>query len=359
MAKAEALIWSLIFIVLWIFPARSQNITISAAEYFIDVEPGEGSGTPLPAKDGSFDQSTENAEVTINTAGLSVGAHTIFVRMKDSKGIWGPRRATRFIAQTPSNRYIAAAEYFIDTDPGRGNGIAILPFDGSFDGMEERVQATINSTGFSPGQHTLFVRLKDSEGNWGPKRGISFKIGDTSGPLPNCLAAAEYFVDHDPGKGSGIPLIAKDGAFDAASEEVEGTVNTTGFSIGDHLVYVRLRDSQGKWSDPDSELVTVLWASSAENSANNAIPAKFGLFQNYPNPFNAATRIHYELPQKATAKVTIHDVNGRLVAILVNEEKLPGRYDLVWQPEGLASGEYFCRFKAASFQQVRKIILVR
>ncbi len=66
---------------------RYSNIT--AAEYFVDTTGSFGSGTALGAKDGSFSSATEIANITINTAGLSEGNHTIAVHCKDFDGFWG------------------------------------------------------------------------------------------------------------------------------------------------------------------------------------------------------------------------------------------------------------------------------
>ncbi len=62
---------------------------ITAAEYFADTIGSFGSGAALGARDGSFNSATEVANVTINTAGLSEGNHTIAVHCKDFDGFWG------------------------------------------------------------------------------------------------------------------------------------------------------------------------------------------------------------------------------------------------------------------------------
>ena len=66
------------------------NTTISAAEYFVDTDPGEGSGTALSAQDGAFDSEVEAiAPVDFNVTGLSVGPHLIGIRYKDNNNTWG------------------------------------------------------------------------------------------------------------------------------------------------------------------------------------------------------------------------------------------------------------------------------
>ena len=55
------------------------------------------------------------------------------------------------------------------------------------------------------------------------------------------ISAAEYFVDTDPGAGSGIAFQAKDGAFDSEVESIlPKDLNVTGLSVGPHLVGVAL-----------------------------------------------------------------------------------------------------------------------
>ena len=66
------------------------NTTISAAEYFVDTDPGEGSGTALSAQDGAFDSEVESiAPVDFNVTGLAVGPHLIGIRYKDNNNTWG------------------------------------------------------------------------------------------------------------------------------------------------------------------------------------------------------------------------------------------------------------------------------
>ncbi len=91
----------------------------------------------------------------------------------------------------------------------------------------------------------------------------------------------------------------------------------------------------------------------------NATPKEFSLSQNYPNPFNPGTQIRLEVPVLSHVTVKLYDVLGHEVAILLNEEKQPGVYNLQWDARHLASGTYFCRMNAGSFVQTRKLLLVR
>ena len=86
---------------------------------------------------------------------------------------------------------------------------------------------------------------------------------------------------------------------------------------------------------------------------------EFALYQNYPNPFNPATRIPYSVRGLGFVSLKIFDVLGHEVATLVNEVKAPGSYEVTWNAEGAASGVYFYRLQAGSFNATRKLMLLR
>jgi hypothetical protein len=92
---------------------------------------------------------------------------------------------------------------------------------------------------------------------------------------------------------------------------------------------------------------------------NQAQYAGFDLEQNYPNPFNPSTTIKYELPRASYVNLTVFDVLGRQVSVLVNERKAPGSYEVKFDGSGLASGVYFYRIQAGSYVQSRELLLLR
>jgi len=100
-------------------------------------------------------------------------------------------------------------------------------------------------------------------------------------------------------------------------------------------------------------------------AAEVRLPVKFRLRQNYPNPFNPTTTIAYEVPRPGSrVEIALYDVAGRRVAILVNEDKVPGSYSLSWDGrnrEGVpvASGVYFLRMRAGEFVETKKLLLLK
>ena len=108
------------------------------------------------------------------------------------------------------------------------------------------------------------------------------------------------------------------------------------------------------------------------------IPERFVLFQNYPNPFNPTTVIGYSVPPQerrdltsgshlavpSDVRLVVYDLLGREVAVLVDEQKPPGRYEARFSASagdgaGLSSGVYFCRLQAGGFVATMKMMLVR
>jgi hypothetical protein len=96
------------------------------------------------------------------------------------------------------------------------------------------------------------------------------------------------------------------------------------------------------------------------------VPTQCVLEQNYPNPFNPLTLIKYTIggPRGwglGTRDVSLiaYDVLGREVAVLVNERKAPGNYEVRFDASGLSSGVYFYALTAGVFSQTRKMLVVK
>jgi hypothetical protein len=89
------------------------------------------------------------------------------------------------------------------------------------------------------------------------------------------------------------------------------------------------------------------------------IPDEIILHQNYPNPFNPSTTIRFSLPRMSDVTMTIFDLLGQEVTILVDERLAPGLYVFDWNPIGMPSGMYFCHLHAGQYTETKKLILVR
>lgn len=151
-----------------VFFCQAQ-VSIAQAEYFWDTDPGVGNATAILATDGNFNNAFEQFSKTGITA-PSAGLHKFCIRLKDNTGQWGSVFVNVINVQQASNPTIlniSQAEYFWDTDPGLGNGTAILAFDGNFNSAFESFSTAI-SIPSTVGLHVLNVRIKDNTNLWGP-----------------------------------------------------------------------------------------------------------------------------------------------------------------------------------------------
>lgn len=135
-------------------------------------------------------------------------------------------------------------EYFVDTDPGFDKGIsATLPTGDS-------AQFVVSVTSLTTGLHTLYVRVKNTNGHWSHTASRLF-IKDEL-PVAQLGAAAlvksEYFIDTDPGFGKATAVTGIKG------DSLSFTADITNISVGLHTLYVRTLNANGRWSHTVSRL---------------------------------------------------------------------------------------------------------
>ncbi|MCC6253572.1 MAG: T9SS type A sorting domain-containing protein, partial [Ignavibacteriaceae bacterium] len=92
---------------------------------------------------------------------------------------------------------------------------------------------------------------------------------------------------------------------------------------------------------------------------NQVIPKDFKLYQNYPNPFNPTTTIKFDLPKDGLVNLEIYDILGRRIATLINENKIAGSYEQVFNSASFASGVYIYKIQAGDFLSAKKMILLK
>jgi hypothetical protein len=90
-----------------------------------------------------------------------------------------------------------------------------------------------------------------------------------------------------------------------------------------------------------------------------SVPNKFSLDQNYPNPFNPSTVISYQLSAASNVRLTVYDMLGRKMALLVNEKQNAGTHQVRWNAANMPSGMYFYKIETGSESQVRKMMLLK
>lgn len=220
----------------YVSTSTAASPSITAAEYFIDLDPGKGSGTNIPVTSGDV----VNFTVPISIASLSPGFHFLAIRTKGSNGKWGIFESRGFYVSTSTANSpdIVAAEYFYDLDPGQGSGTSIPVTAGS----TVNFTASLPATSLTPGFHFLAIRTKGSNGKWGIFESRGFYVSSSTTDAPN-IVAAEYFFDHDPGVGSATSIPITPGS----TVNFNATLPLGGLSRGFHFLSIRTQGSDGKW----------------------------------------------------------------------------------------------------------------
>ena len=109
----------------------------------------------------------------------------------------------------------------------------------------------------------------------------------------------------------------------------------------------------------ESYLNIIMTNLSAVGDRGGLEPTDFQLNPNYPNPFNPATRISFSMPVKAQVNLSVYNIQGELVANLMNGEISAGSHSVEWNAEGQPSGIYFCRIVTAGYTAALKMLLMK
>ena len=202
---------------------HAQQIT--RMEYFLDTDPGFGNAIPL-----AFIASDD--EVTVNTvlplSDVSTGFHTLYVRAQNDAGAWSITSQRVFYNQKfqDERQAIAEIEYFIDSDPGFGNGTSVpltadttdLALNISLEGLDT----------LALGFHILYVRAKDNKDDWSITAQRVFYLKEGDGMLADITRLEYYYVHESAVVGQGVytynfpnPATTIDTVFSATVEPLE------------------------------------------------------------------------------------------------------------------------------------------
>jgi hypothetical protein len=306
--------------------SAALNNTIIAAEYFIDTDPGTGNATVLNISS----VSNLNTTFAIPLTSVATGIHILHIRVKNNLDQWGlyARQAFYKSPQILGND-IVAAEYFIDADPGVGNG-KVLPIS---QGAQLNEFLSIPLTAVSEGIHILHIRVKNNSNQWGMyARQVFYKSPQILG---NELIATEYFIDEDPGIGTATPIAI------TQSQSVDEVLNIAipeDLEEGDHVLHLRVQRSDGKWS---------LYGRPEFKTSLSVGNLNFENFKIYPNPVNDILNV--SLTNGTLEHIKIIDSTGKMVFEQTNNlQQL--------NVGNLATGMYLLQIKTSNGSISKKII---
>jgi hypothetical protein len=100
---------------------------------------------------------------------------------------------------------------------------------------------------------------------------------------------------------------------------------------------------------------------------SNEMPGSYKLYQNYPNPFNPVTKIKFDISGISSAQtfLSVYDMLGREVDVLVNTDLQPGTYEVDWDGSNYASGVYYYKLSvlnsgsSVKYQETKRMLLIK
>lgn len=297
------------------FSMMAQNIV--GIEYFWDEDPGIGQGNYLNVVNSSQDVT---ATVDFSTVGLKAGLHVLGIRT--TNGIaWSPVESRSVMVHR-----FSGLEYFWDQDPGVGNGEILSMVSTQ---TELNSNFDISTAGLNEGNHTLFVRslLMDNQAGITEQKAVW---------VTNPVVAAEYYWDHDPGVGSGVPIPVNNSG---TSIDIEANISTAGLdtTMDIHYLVVRTLAASDAWSvalDTALFLGPVSVEKWPDGQTMTAV---------YPNPTSGQTSISVFSTQTAEMQIELLNAYGQVLDVIFKGQ-FSGRNDLSIDLSKFSSGAYLLRF---------------
>ena len=115
--------------------------------------------------------------------------------------------------------------------------------------------------------------------------------------------------------------------------------------------------------NPSTNTTAALTTDGARETTNeeevSSPELEYALAAAYPNPFSSSTTIEYAIPEPIDVSVVAYDLLGRQVRVLAEGPQEAGRYEVRLDAAELASGVYVIVMRAGSFQQTRRVVLVK
>ena len=138
------------------------------------------------------------------------------------------------------------------------------------------------------------------------------------------------------------------------AEEVEASIGATNYEYTSNLEVL----------NGIPYTIEVNWDGTATDLAQTDIPSGFELYQNYPNPFNPSTTIRYDVGESSIVKLDIFNIQGQLIATLVDEYKSAGTHHAYWDGRNrsgsnCSSGVYIYQLSTPSARMNKQMVLVK
>ena len=187
-----------------------------------------------------------------------------------------------------------------------------------------------------------------------PNGGEVWAVGETEDITWTCVNVADVKIELSIDNGTTWSTIVDS----MPNTETYSWVVTAPDTSNECLVRIS-NVANGDIYDVSDNVFTIENPTGIEGNQENGLPTEFDLVQNYPNPFNPNTRINYAVPETSPVSIKVYDLTGQEIAVLVNEVKEAGTYEINFNASNLASGVYIYRMIASDFSSVKKMNVLK
>lgn len=284
-----------------------KNQKITSVEYFFDTDPGYGKATPIAITPSS----DVDIAINLDVNSLQNGIHKLLVRAQDSIGQWTMTQSHPFFkgifsTGTPAN--ITTVEYYIDADPGFGNGKKVAFTAGT----DLDLTFDVDLSGLSDQPHTIYIRAQDDNGSWSLIHNYTFCFSPDKPSKP--IGAVDVVKGTQNVQYSTVSLanatsyiwsITPATAGSINGTDITATVNLSSSFTGVAKISVLGKNDCGLGSSSDTLTVNVKTSTSIEN-------IEFSNFKIYPNPSDGTFNLELQSECDKTI-VEIINANGQIV----------------------------------------------
>jgi endonuclease/exonuclease/phosphatase family metal-dependent hydrolase len=207
----------------------------------------------------------------------------------------------------------------------------------------------VDSISIAPGEYTVFGRNNDSSVNGGYNADYEysgFQLANNEDEI--------MLIDDE---GRVVDEIAYDSSFPYLSGASMYLKNT----VYDNAVDTSWAMSEIPYGEGDYGTPGRAWDDTTSAGIDDVIglPKEYVLYPAYPNPFNPTTTIRFNIVVTDALLLQVYDITGRVVETLVNKRLISGEHEIIWNASNQSSGVYFVRLSNSTFQQTKKLILLK
>ncbi|MDP5957122.1 MAG: T9SS type A sorting domain-containing protein, partial [Candidatus Marinimicrobia bacterium] len=252
------------------------------------------------------------------------------------------------VASIPPSESEEITIYFIPDSIGSFSGIMTI---NSNDDDDPAVDVTLYGTGEESPLLLSFSTLIDT---LAPNSVNSYLL--TLSNTGN--VSLDYQINHDI---EWLTISPENGTIPAYNTElIQVNISTLFMNYGEYNGTIEIETSVGVFYVE----VTIIVAELNIDNDIAGIPHTFKVHENFPNPFNPVTKVQIDVPEFGHAIIQVHDVSGRLITTLVNEELRPGFHSIQWNGknqlgESVSSGVYILNVRFENLNISQKMLLVK